>query len=80
MVEYGPRRNPVSEVALLETGSGSSPTSVVKCVGLRIRCLWPARSESGVSRRLRPGGGALAFEQLQDALRVFPDRADVAEH
>ena len=38
---------------------------------LRIRCLWHARSESGVSPRLRPGGGALAFEQLQDALRVL---------
>jgi hypothetical protein len=39
-----------------------------------------ARSESGVSPRLGPGGGALAFEQLEDALRVLPDRADVAEH
>src|SRR5215216_7378356 len=39
-----------------------------------------ARSESGVSPRLRPGGRAFAFEQLQDALRVLPDRADVAEH
>jgi hypothetical protein len=53
---------------------------VVRCVELRIRCLWPEPSESGVSPRLRPGGGALAFEQLQDALRVLPDRTDVAEH
>ena len=40
-----------------------------------------ARAQTaGVSPGLRPGGGALAFEQLQDALRVLPDRADVAEH
>ena len=48
---------------------------------LRIRCLWHARSESGVLPRLgRLRRGALTFEQLQDALRVLPDRADVAEH
>jgi hypothetical protein len=81
MVEYRPRRNPVSEVALIETGAARSPTSVVKVPrpahSVLVR---PAGSESGVLPRLRPGGGALAFEQLQDALRVLPDRADVAEH
>jgi hypothetical protein len=40
-----------------------------ECVELRIRCLWPARSDSGVSPRPTCGGGALAFEQLQYALR-----------
>jgi hypothetical protein len=63
------RAHRARDAARLATGAGAY-----------IRCLWPARSESGVSPRLRPGGGALAFEQLQDALRVLPDRADVVKH
>jgi hypothetical protein len=51
---------------------------VVKVRGAAHPLLVAARSESGASRRLRPGGGAFAFEQLQDAVRVLPDRADVA--
>src|SRR5512133_395464 len=45
-----------------------------------VSCLWLERSGSRVLRRLRPGGGALAFEYLQDALRILPDRADVPEY
>jgi hypothetical protein len=53
---------------------------VVKVRGAAHPVLVAARSESGASRRLRHGGSAFAFEQLQDAVRVLPDRADVAEH
>src|SRR5215213_3415348 len=67
-----PRRNQMSQP--------TCSIMVARCVELRIRCLWPARSDGGVLPRLRPGGGALAFEQLQDALRILPDCADVAEH